>query len=414
MTDRLTVYFGLRTVGSLTNSADGFLFEYAPSWLDDKEGFSISITLPRSAKVDPVKARSFFSNLLPEASVRTLVCRRLGVSEGNDFALLKAIGGECAGALTIVEEAKGPLDRDDEYELLSKKRLAALARSYEALPAVDGRGRVRLSLAGAQDKLPVYEEDGRFYLPLGNSPSTHILKFPNRHFKHLPANEVLLSELARRVGLSVARARWERIGDEGLCAVERYDRVRDEHGEVSRIHQEDFCQALGVPPIAKYEQEGGPALLGCVELVRDHGVEPLIDTQALLRWSMFNVVAGNADGHAKNLSLLWHDGWRLCPFYDLVCTRVYPRIDRHMAMTIGGERDPDKLRRPQLEACARELGIGRTWLVEVMRSVAGEVVDGLAEAIAAAAVADSPIATVVSRQVKKQARRILRELAVVT
>jgi serine/threonine-protein kinase HipA len=408
---RLAVYLGARRVGRIDRTDDGLTFTYTEEWLADPDGFALSLSLPRIRDIDSRRARSFFANLLPEANVRVLVCRRLGISEGNDFALLEAIGGECAGALSILPEGVDPLASTDDYELLEPKRLRELAQNYEALPAVDGHGKVRLSLAGAQDKLPVLEEGGRYYLPRGTSPSTHILKFPNRNFKHLPANEVLLTELARRVGLPAVEARWEKIGGEGLCVVRRYDRVRVESGTIERLHQEDFCQALGVSSTSKYEQEGGPAFETCVDVVREHSIEPLTDTQALLRWLAFNAIAGNADGHAKNLSLLWEDGWRLAPFYDLVCTRSYERIDRRLAMNVGGENDPDKLKRRHLEACARKVDLKPTWLTSTVATMAESILDELAAAIDASGVKRSPVAERVVPVIRKQARRMLRELA---
>jgi serine/threonine-protein kinase HipA len=405
----LSVFHGVRHVGVLRRQDDGLSFEYAKEWLDDAEAFSISISLPLVTKSDPRSSRNFFANLLPEASVRVALCRRLGISEGNDFALLEAIGGECAGALTILPDGASPDARSADYEPISTEQLAELAKAHAVLPTLDGREGVRLSLAGAQDKLPVLEQDGRYYLPLGSSPSTHILKFPNRLFKHLPANEVLMTELARRVGLPAVSARWVPIGREGLCAVTRYDRVHTQHG-VERLHQEDLCQALGVSPLAKYESEGGPSFVRCVDVVRAHSYEPFADTNALLRWQAFNVVVGNADAHAKNLSLLWDDGWRLAPFYDLVCTRSYDRIDRRLAMAVGGETDPDRVRRSELDACAREIEVKAGWFVEMVRATAEAVVNAFDEAAAASGTVSSPALTRIAPVVRKQARRLVREL----
>lgn len=410
MTDRLAVYAGARLVGMLTREDEGLSFAYGEAWLADPEAFAISLALPLGRELDPRKARAFFANLLPEAGVRALVCRRLGVSEGNDFGLLEAIGGECAGALTILPEGTAPADRPHDYELLEPKRLRELARSYEALPAVDGRDRVRLSLAGAQDKLPVLLDGGRFYLPVGNSPSTHILKFPNRYFKHLPANEVLVMKLARRVGLRVVDARWECVGPEGLCLVERYDRARDAEGNIVRYHQEDLCQALGVAPTLKYQSEGGPSFVACFDAVRAGTTEPLADAQALLRWLAYSVVVGNADAHAKNVSLLRDDGWRLAPFYDLVSTRAYERIDRRLAMAIGGESDPDRLRRHHFEAQAREVDVRPAWLIDSVLQMADAVLTELTPAVEEAAVLRSPAVERITPAVKKQARRLLRDL----
>jgi serine/threonine-protein kinase HipA len=410
VSQRLDVYFEDRRVGAIDEASIGFSFAYASSWLDDTEAFPISVSLPLSSVAASASAQRFFSNLLPEANIRTLVCRRLGISEGNDFALLEAIGGECAGALTILPYGEHPIAATSDYELLTPKVLRALAENYEALPAVDGRKRIRLSLAGAQDKLPVFMDGPRFYLPRGNSPSTHILKFPNQNFKHLPANEVLIAEIAKRVGLHTANTRWHSNGPEGLCLVERYDRILQAGGQVRRLHQEDFCQALGLASTSKYEREDGPSFQKCLELVRAQSASPLRDAQSLVHWLAFNLVVGNADAHAKNLSLLYETDTRLAPFYDLVCTRAYDRIDRRMAMDIGDEADPDRVRTPQITACADNIDVKPNWLREVTQTMALNVTEVLKDAVEASGVASSPGTERILRLIRKQARRIAREL----
>ena len=411
MKTALEVRHGSELVGHLTPvGSNGLAFAYADAWLSSPTGFGISLSLPLSKDLDARRATTFFANLLPEGNVRTLVCRRFGVSEGNDFALLAAIGGECAGALTIVPEGAFEARKAD-YVPIEKAQLLELARGHEVLPTVDDGDAVRLSLAGAQDKLPVLEDDGRFYLPRGGSASTHILKFPNRDFKHLPANEVLMATLAARLGLPTVATRWEKLGKEGVCVVARYDRVRDESGHVSRLHQEDLCQALGVSPHAKYEQEGGPSFVACVDAVRATTVDPLIGTRTLVRWMLFNAITGNADGHAKNVSLLFDDGWRLAPLYDLVCTRAYERLDRRLAMRFGGESDPDKLRAPHFEAMAKDLALKPSWLAGEASEMCEAIPSALDEAILAAGVARSPAVERIGVLVRKQARRLGRELS---
>lgn len=407
----LLVHCDRGLVGTLRRRDGGMSFAYAESWIASEDGFAVSLSLPLDGDFDDARATRFFANLLPEANVRTLVCRRLGISEGNDFALLAAIGGECAGALSILPDGADPAARSDEYELLPPKKLAELASGYDALPLVDGDGRARLSLAGAQDKLPVKIDGARVLLPIGGSPSTHILKFPNRDYKHLPANEVVVMELARRVGLPTVRSGFRPIGAEGLCLVERYDRVRASGGgAIERLHQEDFCQATGRGASAKYEDEGGPSFATSVELVREHSVTPLEDVDALVRWLAFNAIAGNADGHAKNLSLLMRDGLRLAPFYDLVCTRSYEALDRRLAMNVGGERDPDRLRATHLEACARSLDLKPRLLYDTFAVTADKILGALDEAVAAAEVGESPAVQRLRPAIRKQARRWLREL----
>lgn len=406
----LLVHYRSRLVGRIERQGDHMTFAYDAAWLAFHERFPISLSLPLDGRFDALRATRFFANLLPEANVRTLICRRLGLSEANDFGLLAAIGGECAGALSILPDDVDPVAHANEYEELDRRKLRRLATSYEALPIVDASGRARLSLAGAQDKLPVRMDGDRILLPLGNSPSSHILKLPNRNFKHLPANEALVMELARQVKLPAVTTTWRAIGEEGMCVVERYDRVR-EGDEIRRVHQEDFCQAMGLSVSTKYEEEGGPTIASSVELLREHSVAPLADVDALLGWLAFNAIVGNADGHGKNLSLLERDGWRLVPFYDLVCTRAYDGLDRHLATSIGGERDPDRLRTQHLDACAASLDVKPRLLHATFARVAESIAKHLDDAIAAAAIGDSPAAQRIAPLVRKQARRWMRELS---
>lgn len=410
MSGRLNVFYESTLVGTLDERDDGMSFEYTREWIESATAFAISASLPRIPALDARKAQFFFANLLPEANVRTLLCQRLGISVGNDFELLKAIGGECAGALTLLPDGQAPVEADHDYEPFTEEQLRAFIDGVKPLPVIDLEERVRLSLAGAQDKLPVFVDDDRIFLPRGNSPSTHILKFPNRHYKHLPANEAWVSALARKLRLPVVRTSWRRVGSEGLLLVDRYDRTRA-GDTVTRLHQEDFCQAFGLPSIKKYQAEGGPTFQRCFEHVRTMSIAPLVDAQSLLRWHAFNLVAGNADGHAKNLSMLWNDGWQLAPFYDLVCTRAFDRLDRRFAMTFGSEADPDRVRSPQVEAWANDVGIRAAMLMDTVVTVARETQEVLKEVAAEAEVQDSPGVAKIAQVVGKQAKRLLRELA---
>lgn len=341
------------------------------------------------------------------------MCQRLGISAGNDFALLKAIGGECAGALVLLDEGRTPKDREARYEELTSKQLLEFATAYSAMPTVDGRRGVRLSLAGAQDKLPVCLEGKKVLLPLGNSPSSHILKFPNRHFKHLPANEVLTTNLAAALELPVVGIAFRKLGREGLCIVERYDRLRADDGKLLRLHQEDLCQALGIPSERKYEHEGGPSLATCLHLVRDHVRQPLADVRHLLRWQIFNALCGNCDGHAKNVSLLRTGvGLRLAPFYDLVCTRAYPRLDRALAMSVGGASNATNLLRRHWAQLAKDAGVAERWMVEQVGAMADALrkVGETARTRFAEQSENSPIIEMALPFVARQTRRVLKQL----
>ena len=358
--DELGVYFEGRPVGTVAVDGSGrFTFEYAHSWVSDANAFAISRSLPLEGRAGQADAgHAFFSNLLPEGRVRELVARHLGVSQGNDFALLDALGGECAGALVLSRFP--PTSKTHSYQPLNEKEIDNRASRGLAFAETSGVDGIRLSLAGAQDKLPVKVEGSTLLLPEGNSPSTHILKFANPNYSGFPENELFVIRLAGLCGLPAVTAELRNIGESRHLLVQRYDRVVDVDGTIHRLHQEDFCQALGVAPGRKYEQEGGPRFDQCFGLVDDASVEPALDTRSLLRWLVFNLIVGNADGHAKNLSLLLGpSGARLAPFYDLLCTAIYPKVATRLAMSVHGNADPGQISGKDWRALATSIKVGK-------------------------------------------------------
>jgi serine/threonine-protein kinase HipA len=410
---RLGVFFESRKVGTVDADEGRFTFAYDPSWLDDQASFAISRSLPLVAgpQAGPA-AHSFFANLLPEGRIRALVARRLGISEDNDFALLAALGGECAGAIVVAHRAPKPAQH--AWRPLDSEELARLSAGGTAFAEAVAGGGVRLSLAGAQDKLPVKLQGGRLYLPLGASPSSHILKFASHDFKHMPTNEAFISVLARACELPAVATEIFTIGKTRHLLVARYDRIVREDGTITRLHQEDMCQALGLPPGRKYQEEGGPSFEQCFHTVADASVEPALDTRALLRWLVFNTVVGNADGHAKNLSLLrGRDGRvRLAPFYDLLSTAAYPGIATKLAMTIGESDDPGHIRGRDWRRLAESVGVGPAFVLEVVRNMA-EAIPERARTVDAeihSGRGDSPAAKMILPILRKRSRRLLQLL----
>ncbi len=361
----LNVFAEMSKVGVIKADSEGRMsFQYSSSWLDKHDNYHISVSMPfRESIYDPTSAHPFFANLLPEGSIRERVTKKLGISVDNDFELLARIGGECAGALWIGPN-NPPLIEEYRYERISEDDLYDLIKVSGVYSSIVGSGTARLSLAGAQDKLPVRIDNGNVMLPEKGAPSTHILKFPNRDFKDLPANEVLMASLARHIGLPVAEAQLFRVRDIDTCLVKRYDRIEDSSGLVKRMHQEDMCQALGLPSVRKYEAEGGPSFKECFELINKVCTEPIVEREKMLRWLVFNLLTGNSDAHGKNLSLLYRvdDSIELAPFYDLVCTLSYPNLHRNIAMSIGSRTDPGMIGPRQFDILAEECGIGVKWL----------------------------------------------------
>ena len=186
-------------------------------------------------------------------------------------------------------------------------------------------------------------------------------------------------QLAAAVGLPAVAIHLRNIDGKRFAEIGRYDRIADEQGEIRRLHQEDFCQALGYGHEHKHQEYGGPTFAQCYHLVQAVSAEPALDIQHLLRWQIFNVLAGNSDGHAKNLALLYspEGGIRLAPFYDLVCTRAIERIDERLAFDIGGERNPSLVTRAHWEALAHACDIRPRFLLELLDEMAGRLQEQL-------------------------------------
>lgn len=410
----LDVYFDEQLVGQVsTTDGVSIQFSYIESWLSNKKSFPISVSIPLTAnKIDDETANNFFVNLLPEERIRKRTCENLGISEGNNFELLKRIGGDCAGALTILERGSQPPSLQDDYEPISEKQLADWSKGDQsALAQFAGDDDVRLSLAGAQDKLPVKVVDGKnFFLPKGNSPSTHILKFASPQFSHLPENETFTTMLGRAAGVTTVDISLYQTNELRIAVVDRYDR-KENDGRFTRIHQEDFCQSLRVHPQQKYQQEGGPNLKRCIELIKDACSVPAVELEKLIRWTMFNWLVYNADAHAKNISLLFVDGkTELTPFYDLVCTNNYPRLSKKLAMSIGGEFLPGGVTPQHLAIFANELEVNLSYVNEIANETVDRLLSQLGETTTEFSdrYGDSPILQRIPGIVERRCKRALK------
>ena len=308
-----------RRAGLLWRDEHGRIgFRYDAEW--QRDGFPLSLQLPlATATFAPADgaAHRFFANLLPEGDARIGLARSLGTSN-DDFELLRRVGGECAGAFCLLLPGNRPATRQSAYRDLTDGELAALVRRRGVRSSVEAR--TRLSLAGAQHKVPVRWRDQRFGLPLDDAPSTHILKFDLARLRNVPLFETFTTHLAAAVGLPVVDIDLHRLQRLSYAVIARFDRPSDANGDIRRLHQEDFYQALGYGHLRKYEADSGPSLAQCVRLLREVAADPAIDIPHLLGWQAFNWLAGNSDGHAKNLALLYDNGAiRMAPFYDLIC-----------------------------------------------------------------------------------------------
>ena len=363
MTRTLYIWWDGRLVGQLTQDKHGELgFAYAPEWLNNEEAQPLSASLQkRAAPFTRRECRPFFGGLLPEESQRDAAAQALGVSRGNDFALLDRLGGDVAGALQLLPPGETPTvpALDQRPTPLDDAGLIRVLDALPVRPLLAGEAGLRLSLAGAQSKVPVVLVDGAVALPLPGQPTTHILKPPIARFTATTENEAFVMRLAAAIGLDVAPVEPRVVNDRTFLLIQRYDRAIGDDGNVRRIHQEDFCQALGVPPETKYASEGGPTFKDCFELLRRVAARPAVDVLKLLDAVIFNVIAGNADAHGKNFSILYSDeGPRLAPLYDLLATVAYPDLSPKFAMKIGKRATLTELDAKGWEVFAANAGLG--------------------------------------------------------
>jgi serine/threonine-protein kinase HipA len=389
MARTLDVYLHDELVGHLIQDSGGQMgFDYGESWLAKPGATPLSQSLPlKKGRFKGKECRGFFGGILPEESKRAIIARNLGISARNDYAMLERIGGECAGAVTFTRSGEPLSERDYGYRKLSTEELAQILRELPTRPLLAGEAGVRLSLAGAQDKLPVRIEDADVSLPLGGAPSTHILKPAVARFEGVVFNEALCMKLAAAVGLPAAGIELRKVDGVDYLLVERYDRTHSRGGDggvvVVRVHQEDFCQAQGIVSELKYQREGGASLKQCFALLREVSGTPVVDLARFLDAVILNYVVGNNDAHGKNFSLLYHNAGtpnleiRLAPLYDVVSTLYYPELSREMAMKIGGEYSCEKVTPGNFEQLAEEAGLAKP----LVRRRVPELADGILTAL---------------------------------
>jgi serine/threonine-protein kinase HipA len=368
----LDVHLHGRLAGTLSRKDNGNLqYRYDPAYIEENAA-PLSLNLPLRTEAFPHRdCLAFFGNLLPEENVRAQIALATGISAGNDYRLLERFGGDVAGAVTLVpsgEDEKG--QEIGNLEVLSAERLDEVLSDLPQRPlAADEAGEVRLSLAGAQSKLPVVATEEGFALPHGSGhPTTHILKPEPKRFPGLVDNEFFCMRLAHEVGLEVAAVeRAETASGLPYLIVERYDRDHSQE-PIRRLHQEDLCQALGKLHVEKYQQEGGPSVPEAMALIDEASAAPARDRQQLWLALVFNVLIGNCDAHGKNYSLLYDSpAPSLAPLYDLVSTAIYGEPTQRLSMSIDGAAMLEEVEIESWERLADEVGFAPRFLSQRMQ-----------------------------------------------
>lgn len=371
--DALALFFADEWVGTVRD-ASPLVFDYAPSWLNRSEPKQVAVIPLQPGAICSDQVQAFFENLLPEGELRDALAAQHKAS--TLFAMLLAVAGDTAGGFVLLPSGQQP--QPATYEPTSWPALAVVLKEKSAAAIGiqgdgDGSG-IRISLAGAQDKASIaLFADGVPQLPRGTAPSTHILK-PNirrlAKVRESATNETILMLTAAKCGLPTAEVFFEPHTQS--CMVRRFDRISHADGTLGRLIQYDLCQLAGLVSGKKYEKEGGPSLAECAALIRQYSTQPALDLRNLVTWVFFNLFTGNNDSHAKNLSLYERPGMgvTLTPFYDLMCTRIYPGLSGEFAFQIGGEVLPGQVGRAQIAEMAKALGMGAPFLYKTAAELA--------------------------------------------
>jgi serine/threonine-protein kinase HipA len=411
----LPVYFEQRLIGTIHVDRSGPSFTYASGWIGLRGAFPISITMPlRSERFAPDTFLPWAANLLPESEQLRTLGQLLGMARSDVIGLLSAIGGDTAGALSFGQAGRAspvqwrPVSKPEELE--------RLIEDLPNKPFLVGEEGVSMSLAGVQSKIAVaVDDDGRIFIPMNGSPSTHILKPDSPRLPGGVQNEAFCLTLAKRMRIPTPKVTTGRAGKRTYLLVKRYDRT-DVGGRCRRLHQEDYCQALGTPPSAKYEsnQTGtrGPTMKDMFEITRQH--MPPTEIVRLLDMVILNVLACNSDAHAKNYSIMIRAGnASLAPMYDIMCGEVWENVTKNLAQKIASVSRSEHLKRTHWQQFARECGLNPRQVidrVDVLAKSAIAETELAASEVAAMPAGNHAILDQTRQAVERRARLLLAQL----
>ena len=373
------ILYNNKVIAKLTVSDNDDLdLLYTDEW--KQEGFALSPFLPLHEPIDKRDVKNFILNLLPEGDGLEALSKLFHISKANSFALLNAIGNETSGALSF--GTSGFIETS--FREVSKEELRVRIKERKNTPITIWDGKVRLSLAGVQEKLPIAILNGKFGFAEGNLASTHILKFDTSN-THLVLNEFLSLHLAKKAGLVVNKAQIDFFDHEPVLVVERFDRKIVSNGnEVQKLHVIDGCQLLSLAPSHKYERNFGSARdvqnvrqgASFRKLIQNETKMdiPVLFKKALLDWSLVNLCLGNSDAHGKNIScFVQQSTLTLAPFYDIVNVKLYDTYDQDLAMAIGDEFTIENVKPYDLAAHCHTLNIKQQQLALSFNTIATNI-----------------------------------------
>lgn len=410
---RLVALLDGTAVGKVYQDRHGrFRFVYHDDWRTAQDAYPISLSMPLAASEhDHEVVSAYLWGLLPDND-RTLerYAQRFHVSPRNPVALLAHLGEDCAGAIQFavperVDALLADAAKPPDVEWLDADAIASeLAHLRKTGIPTERSGAGQFSLAGAQPKIALLSEDGRWGRPRGRTPTNTILKPPLGQFRGFAENEHICLELAASVGLGAVQSRVLRFGEEIAIAVDRFDRRRV-NGSYHRLHQEDMCQALGITPFKKYQNEGGPGIPKIAELLRESSQEPTKDLDRFLSAMAFNWVTAATDGHAKNYALLHgpRGATRLAPFYDILSYLPYAEPGLHkvkLALRIGSQYEVRRIGRRNWEDLAKEVNLRSADVLLLVERVVDSVLASL-EGVESTAIAEGLNAEIVNSLITK-------------
>ena len=408
----LPVYFEQRLIGTIHVDRSGPSFTYASGWVGLSGAFPISLTMP--LKSEPFAADTFLpwaANLLPESEQLRTLGQLLGMARSDVIGLLSAIGGDTAGAFSF-----GQPGRASSVQWRPVEELERMIENLPNKPFLVGEEGVSMSLAGVQSKIAVaVDDEDRIFIPMNGSPSTHILKPDSPRLPGGVQNEAFCLTLAKRMRIPTPKVTTGQTGKRTYLLVNRYDRT-DAGGRCRRLHQEDYCQALGKPPSAKYEsnQTGirGPTLKDMFDITRRH--MPPTEIVRLLDMVILNVLACNSDAHAKNYSIMIRAGSAsLAPMYDIMCGEVWENVTKNLAQKIAGMTRGDHLSRTRWQQFARECGLNPKQVIDRIDALAKSAIaeaELAASEVAAMPAGDHEVLGQARQAVERRARQLLTQL----